>query len=404
MTPKRSALPQPHTSPGAHSPLHILHVIPTLSLGGTERHLVDFIRSSDPRRLQHTVCVLYEPETLLPVLKDYACHVVALRLEGKHPWARAAARIHRLCQIYKPDVMQTWLYDAGISARLAALLSRHVPVVSGLQAAAYDPVVVHLQHWPPRKVEILRRIDRFTAWASRTYFVSISQFVLDSSIEHGGFPRRRMLGVIPNAINLLPPESGADGLRPLLGLTNDQFVVLNVGRLDEGKGQETLIRAFARSFAGQPDVRLVIFGEGPLRNHLDRLAGDLGIAPQVLLPGAQADIASVYAAADLFVFPSIHEGLGMALLEAMAAGLPCIASDIPPLREILEDGSCGVLVHPGDVEGMADVLRTVGGDAGQRESLARLAIKRASDFSFERTLPIWEQTYRTVCRSRTAAR
>lgn len=384
---------------GCASPLHVLHVIPTLSLGGTERHLVNLVRRSDPARLRHTVCVLTGPETLLPELDASSCETVTLRLAGKHPWIHAASAIYRLCQYYQPDVMHTWLYDAGISGRLGALALHDIPVVCGLQSAGYDPEVIRSQNWSQQRVRVLRLIDEATAFLSRTSFVGISQFVVDSALEHARFTSRRMLGVIPNAIDFRPDSSPQDQVRHNLGIQEDEFVVLNVGRLDSGKGQESLIRAFASAFETDTGVRLVILGDGPLRPHLTDLVRALEMTDRVLLPGVTADMGSVYRAADLFVFPSVHEGLGMALLEAMASGLPCIASDIPPLREVLEDGLCGVLVQPGDIASMAAALRRLHSDAPAREELARLATRRAADYTFERTLPMWEDAYRTMCRA-----
>ena len=393
------ALRRQRDSEDGEPPLHILHVIPTLSLGGTERHLVDFIRLSDPGRLRHTVCVLWEPETLLPALEG-KCDIVTLRLAGKHPWVHAAAQIYKVCRRYRPDVMHTWLYDAGISGRLGSLAFAGIPVVCGLQIAAYDPEVIRSQHWSPRRVGVLRLIDKATARMSRTFFVGISQFVLDSALIHARFPPSRMLGVIPNAISYQASHSEPTALRRRLNIAEDEFVILNVGRLDTQKGQEYLIRAFASAFGEEPKTRLVIFGDGPLRDHLSKLVDELGMTKRILLPGVQTDMGSVYSCADLFVFPSIHEGLGMALLEAMAAGLPCVASDIPPLREILENGSCGVLMPPGDVEAMAATLQRLCADESQRDKLAQLAANRAGDYTFEKTLPMWEQAYRRTCRTR----
>ena len=378
------------------SPLRILHVVPTLSVGGAEQHLVDLVRMSDPQLMEHVVCVLQRPHALLAALAPAAKQVVTLDLPGKRPWARGAVAVRKLIVAHRPDIVQTWLYDADVSARLAALTTARVPVVTGLQAAIYEPEVVRMQNWSTGKVRVLRFIDGATARLSRTSFVGLSTYVIDSYRQHFGISALRVLGVIPNAIELRTAQAGGPGLRRALGIDAGALVVVNVGRLDEQKGQDGLIRAFADAFLEDPNVWMVIFGEGPQRDRLTKLTADLGVADRVLLPGVERDIGSAYAMADVFAFPSRHEGLGMAIIEAMAAGVPCIGSDIPPVREVLRGGEAGRLVPPGDTAALAGALAALAADPQTRSDLGRAGRERAADFMFAATLPRWEQLYRDV--------
>ncbi|MGH9278694.1 MAG: glycosyltransferase [Acidimicrobiales bacterium] len=379
----------------APAPLRILHVVPTLSVGGAEQHLVDLVRHSDPQRLRHIVCVLQRPHALLPGLEPAADLVVLLDLPGAHPWVRGAMAVRALIRAHRPDIVQTWLYDADVAGRLAVLSTgRRVPVVTGLQAAIYDPAVIRLQHWPPAKMRAFRVIDRTTASLTRTQFVGLSSYVIESYRRDFGLKQSDVLAVIPNAIEPRAPGAGGAALRASLGIDDDALVVVNVGRLDEQKGQEQLVRAFAAAFADEPNAWMVIFGEGSRRDPLTKLIADLGLADRVLLPGVERDIGSAYAMADIFAFPSLHEGLGMAIIEAMAAGVACVGSDIPPLRAVLRDGACGRLVPPGDIDALADTLRSLASDPATRRDLAEEGRRRARDYFFTATLPRWEAAYR----------
>lgn len=199
--------------------------------------------------------------------------------------------------------------------------------------------------------------------------------------ERSGWPCPTF--VIPNAAPEWLP-SKPRGLRDKL----NSPTILGLGRLSEEKGFHTLIEAFAR-IAGQfPAWHLTIFGEGPERSRLERLIEDRGLTARVHLPGWTTDAAAVLSQADLFVLPSRYEGFPNALLEAMAAGLPCISFDCDSgPREIIRHAMDGMLVPPGNRDELARTLAQLMEDRNLRDRLgteARQVRERFSPAEFYR--------------------
>jgi len=163
--------------------------------------------------------------------------------------------------------------------------------------------------------------------------------------------------------------------RRSLGLEAHERIVLQVGHLGEEKGQRALIAATPAIRAKRSDVRVVIVGEGALRQSLERQAESLGVAPAVLFSGFRPpeEIPRILQVADVFAFPSVQEGLGSSLLEAMAAGLPIVATRIGGIGESIRDGETGLLVPPGDSPRLAQAILRLLDDGALSARLARSA-------------------------------
>ena len=177
--------------------------------------------------------------------------------------------------------------------------------------------------------------------------------------------------------------------------------VVTVGRLTEQKNQAMLIRAFAKA----PDRgdRLVIYGEGEKRGELEALVKELGLEGRVLLPGISHDVAEDIRGAKLFVLPSDYEGMPNALLEAMALGLPCIATDCPcgGPAAVIRDGENGLLIGVGDEEALTAALTSLLRDSDGREQLGRAARRSAESFRPEAIFRQWESYIQQVIEEKT---
>lgn len=170
-----------------------------------------------------------------------------------------------------------------------------------------------------------------------------------------------------------------------------QRMILAVGRLSEEKGFEHLLRAFRRVKDQYPDWTLTIIGEGPQRPELELLREKLGLSGRLLLPGLVKTPSELLNKAGLFVLSSRFEGFPNALCEAMACGLPVIATDCPSgPREIICDGENGVLVPPGDVEALAAAMDSLMSDPDQRARLGNHAMEITQRFGLERVMGMWE--------------
>ena len=269
-----------------------------------------------------------------------------------------------------------------IAAQVAAALRRHrasavVSIPSGVHGAIFEGArragiarrVVHVGNYPWHwqagfwKYRLLMRLS--APWTPD--LVCVTDHVRAGVARHFGHVARR-LHVIPNGID---PDAFA--FRPRDPVPDTRPIeVVTVARLDSGKDHATLIDAIQALVARGVDVRLTLAGDGTLRRDLETRARDLG--DRVRFLGARRDVPDLLDAADVFAFPvRPEEGLGIALVEAMAAGLPIVATDVGACREVLDGGRCGALVPENDPQAMADAILA----AARTPDADRIAAARA---------------------------
>ena len=279
---------------------------------------------------------------------------------------RTLLRLVRLLRGRRIDVLHTHGYKANLYGLAAARM-------------AGCPVLATCHNWTDRTPalrrygaldkRLLRRFDRVVA-VSDTVAVTLAQ---------AGFPASK-LQVIANGIDTAPyrcslPEASA---APDSIFGPGKIVLGVLSRLSEEKGIDVLVRALPRLVAEHPTLECVIAGEGPQRAQLDRLAAELGIAAHLRMPGFVADTAGFLAGCTLIAHPSRIDGMPLAILEAMAAGKPIVASAVGGIPALLQQGAAGVLVPSGDPAALAEgVLRLLRAPA-LRESCAREAARFAA--------------------------
>jgi glycosyltransferase involved in cell wall biosynthesis len=211
-----------------------------------------------------------------------------------------------------------------------------------------------------------------------------------------GFPPAR-IGVIHNGIDVGPPPQPSDrqAVRARLGVADDALVIGTIARLDPVKDLGSLIRAVA-GMSGDRSVMLVIIGDGPERQNLERLASDLRCASVVRFIGHRDDARAWLPACDVYVNSSISEGVSLTVLEAMAAGLPIVATRVGGTPEVVDE-SCGVLVAPRNPAALREALSALASDPGCRRRLGEAARARVSErFTLERMVNEYRRVYRKV--------
>jgi glycosyltransferase involved in cell wall biosynthesis len=235
------------------------------------------------------------------------------------------------------------------------------------------PAVVQTQHQPwllnPRK-----EASFFRAISPVDRLIAVSEGVRRTHERIGVSPER--LVTVPNGIVPRGPGPGRHAARAALGLQPDHLVVMNVGRLMVQKGQRFLVAAMPTLAARFPRLAVVVVGGGYLADDLARQAADLGVAQFLHLPGHRTDARMLLDAADLFVLPSRQEGMPLAALEAMDAGLPVVATDVIGTAEVVSHGATGTLVPPEDPPALAEAITDLLADPDLRQRYAQAGRRR----------------------------
>ena len=277
----------------------------------------------------------------------------------------AFVRLVRLLRYERPDVVHTFLLNACLYGRLAAIFAR-VPLILAAEQNVYTAKKRRHAHF-----ERLLATGTFRV-------VACCQVVADAYHRQTGVASEK-IAVVYNAVAFDPLPSAEEraSARALLGLRPDALVVGTLGRLTEQKAHRTLLEAVARLALRLPHVALVIAGDGPLRGELEAQAVRLGLGDRVRFLGVRRDRATLYGAMDVFALPSLWEGLSLSLIEAMGAGRPLVATAVGGNPEVIEDLRTGLLVPSGDPRALAEALESLLRDPQLSRTLGAAACEAA---------------------------
>lgn len=343
-------------------------------MGGAERHLANLLGPLGELGVHNEVAQLWSghayDDSVLPFAR---VHDFGLPLRKVWP---AVPRLVRLAR--GVDLVHTQLPWADIAGRIAAIAARR-PSVTTLQSTWYDRGNVDGFERPLRRsVQWVRRIDALTARSTRRFF-AVSEATRRTYVRELGLPAARV-EVIPNSVDLErfdPQAAGTrEAARAALGCAEGELAVLMVARLVTPKGHAHAISA-AAALRHELPLTLYVAGTGPEQERLRPLA-EATHAPVVFL-GARTDVPRLLRAADLFLFPSLIEGMPLALIEAMAMGVPCLCSDIAENREAGGDAVGYFAV--GDIPALTEKLRGLLRDGEARRTLGAAARSRAALYS-----------------------
>jgi glycosyltransferase involved in cell wall biosynthesis len=342
---------------------HILYVITDLEIGGVPLHVYRLAKEMRGRGFRVTVASLRDESPVGATLRSEGFDVRTCG--GRGGWDfRVLSRLARVVEAVRPDLMHTLLFHANFAGRWAARRA-------GLPR---EMVICEIQ-----TVEVERRwhlrVDRWTYGGCR-YTIGNSPSVVEHLNLQAKIPRER-LRLVRGGIDPEPIRKAASLPRSTLGAGENERLVLWVGRLDPVKGLSFLIEAFAE--AGQAlNARLLLAGGGPLREELEAKARRMVPGERVMFLGPRRDIPALLKTADLFVFPSRTEGLPNALLEAMAAGLPIVATGVPGCRDLIRDEETGLLVPYGDTRPLAAAMKKLLADGELASRLGRAAAEEVT--------------------------
>ncbi|MHB8993929.1 MAG: glycosyltransferase family 4 protein [Armatimonadota bacterium] len=352
--------------------IRLLHVLEA-TVGGTRRHVLDLCLGLPPERFrQHLVYSSLRSsqfEADAQQLRDAGIEVTSLpmrrQIEPVEDWV-CLRQLASIISQWQPQIVHGHSAKGGFLSRLAA---RNLPGVCSL----YNPHGFPFQmRSSPLKHRLYVALERYAARYTHGLIATCeSQRAL--ALEHNLLPDSRIT-VIPNGIRTEQFSLAVDrsALRRELGLPEQATVIGCIAALSPQKGVQFLLKAFPAVRRERPDAHLLLVGDGVLRPSLQRLANSLHVTEAVHFAGLRSDIPQILKALDLFVLPSLWEGLPYALLEAGAAGMPVVASDIPGNHDVIEHGVTGRLARPADASDLAAQIIAVLSDPATRTQAAAL--------------------------------
>jgi len=367
--------------------LKILHVIDSLSIGGMERVVIDVANGLDPARFEQTVCCLSRRGQGASFLREgVRCIDLA---KGAKADRLMPLKIARVIRRERANIVhsQSW---SGVDTALAKLLTPGVKRVHS----------EHGRHVPYLHAESLKRkIARRCVYHLADAVFAISAEVREFYCRETGFPAERM-AVIPNGIDPRRiDEADPSGVREEFGFAESDFVIGTVARLDATKDTMTLARAFAKLRRAQPDSRLklLIAGDGGERKKLETFVTEQELNRAVVFTGWRHDVPRLLGAMNVFALSSLSEGMPLTVLEAMAAQLPVVATNVGALPELVEEGATGFLTAPQDAEAMADRMASFFQNPELAASFgARARQKVVREFSLDQMLRRYADLYLSV--------
>lgn len=360
--------------PGSHHTIRVLAVMEGTSVTGPAKNLIQIgaygRNVTDATSLDMTVAVYGRggaiPEPLLAGLERDGLRSEIIREKG--PFDKAVIpQLLALAERYRPDVIETHMVKSHFLMRF-----------SGLWRSYRWLAFHHGYTRVDRKMLVYNQFDRWSLRAARQVVTVCQPFVTE--LASRGVPAERIT-VQHNSVPPFqaPEEAAVAELRSSLGIEDGAFVLLAVGRLSAEKGFADLLEAVAMARSSAPDFRLVIVGEGPERGPLEASIARLGLTGQVLLPGHFHRMAPWYALANALVMPSHSEGSPNVLLEAMAAGLPVVATSVGGIPEMASDGETAFLVAPHRPPDLARVIAMVVNDPVMAAGMGSAGKKRATE-------------------------
>lgn len=324
-------------------------LIKTLGIGGAERHVVDLSLDLKARGYDVTVCFVdVEADEFRPELE--AGGVEVLCLSGSSGLPSIVRNMIKVFRTHKPDVVHVHSPRLKVMARILRpfftyrlistyhnTFSRHHPAIRAVEI---------LSHWvDDALISCSPEVAKTMTWRTE---------------------------VVPNGIRLPKPAHGeVDELRQRLGLAGSDLIFTCVANLLHKKNHAGLLAAFAEAFKASAETHLVLFGEGDQRARLERQISDLGLVNRVHLMGADPEAACLIVGADVFCLVSFHEGLPLALLEAMSKGLPSIVSKAGGMPGVVRNGETGLIVDATDTAAIANAMRELASDNDKRWKLGR---------------------------------
>jgi len=363
----------------------VVHILPRIGPAGAESMAANLMRTLDREQFEVGAICLYDPAGT-DLEKALAQDGIPMWYLGKRPGfdPRMFVRVALTLERVRPHVVHTHL--RVLRYLLPYILCRRIPAT------------VHTVHnLSEREVDWSGRLVHRIAFRQGVLPVAIAEEVADSLRRYygiDGFP------LIPNGIPVgayRQPLIGRDVWRRKEGFAPTDVLFACVAGLRPQKNPALLLESFARGPASDPRSRLLFVGEGELRPDLERQARALGLQERVHLVGLRSDVPEILSAIDVFVLSSDWEGNPLSVMEAMAAGKPPICTAVGGVPELIEDGECGLLVPPQDIEALTKAMKYMLENPGAVSAMGQASARRAIEyFDLQVMTEAYEKLYRAL--------
>jgi glycosyltransferase involved in cell wall biosynthesis len=368
--------------------IKILHLLSSGLVGGTERMTIRLIRGMDPERFSNQVAFFRGGGPIADELAAMGVPVTILEWSPARTWV-AAQRLIGLLRREQFDIVQVYGLKANMFTRPIATLCRVPRLITAQRSVDHDRRFHH------------SLMDRLTSPMVDLY-LSNSRAAAELLVTRERIPSSKVR-TVHNGIDHRPIRAAMGeraAVRAELGLSPEDVAVGVVARLEPPKGVEVFIRAVAQIPATVP-VRALLVGDGSLEGRLRTLAKELGVSEHRLrFLGLRHDIPRLLSAFDLFVLPSHWEGLPGAIMEAMCAGLPVVASRVGGIPELVQEGLTGHLVPPGDPDALVHAILYLAQNPTARIRMGEAGFARiTADFSLDQMVKRTEEIYVSLLRS-----
>jgi len=381
--------------------LRVLHLITRLTVGGSSENTVGTVVALGRAGYDCALAVSFRESdpAILADARRRGCRLIDVASLGREVSLVsdmvALYRLVRLIAAARPQIVHTHTSKAGFVGRLAAWIAR-------------VPAVIHQPHghvfygyWGRLRTAVYTALERLAAaWCDR--IITLTERGTEEHLARR-IGRRSQFVTVPSGVPTqqlrasAPPRQVA---RARLGIPPRAYVVVGLGRFVPVKGFDLLVEALPRLRDGVPSARLLLVGEGPERAALERRAVELGVADCLHVTSVIRDVLEYLAAADILAAPSRNEGMGRALVEAMALGIPAVGAAVGGIPAVIVDGECGRLVPPEDPTALAQALVELGRDELLRRKLGERAIGRAEAFSTAVADAKMRAVYETLAREK----
>ncbi|MGB5745825.1 MAG: glycosyltransferase [Desulfobacterales bacterium] len=341
----------------------VLHIVEDLGIGGLERVVESIALGLDKKKYEVQVWCLSRGGAIAEALAKEGMMIKVLGMSSYHHPIQVL-KLAKLLWLSKIDIVHTHGYFGGIFGRLAAIIARTPSIFAH----------VHTSYFGFKKRNIF--VDKILSYFTNK-IISVSGATKEFVCNFEGINAQKVCVIYNGADPKKSPKKKKAMDRNTFGFSKEDFVIVTVASLVKNKGHRVIINAIQRVLKKNSSIKLLIVGDGPLKNELEDFVIDSRLGSHIRFAGLREDVFPLLNLADLFILATIErEGLGVSIIEAMSAGLPVIGTSIGGIPELIENQINGLLVAPGDPYELAVAIERLASDKDQRRNLATQGKKK----------------------------